>query len=373
LPITLQLILPVGLSFHTFQSMSYTIEVYRKRQTAERHFGIFALYVMFYPQLVAGPIERPQNLLGQFRTQHVFDIDQARSGIELMIWGFFKKVVVADRLALLVSPVYDAPLNVYFGPTLITATMLFAIQIYCDFSGYSDIARGAARVMGFDLMENFRLPYFAKSISEFWSRWHISLSTWFRDYLYIPLGGNRVSLWRHQFNIAVVFLVSGLWHGASWNFVIWGALHAIFMILSALGGRVFRTPRYVLWTALSWAGTFALVCFAWIFFRASDLTHASYIATHLTTGVLTAIKARSLDVFMAAQNRYPGLPSEHVIAALVVFILLIAELLSANKKQWERFFCRKKFMRRIAYLTLITLILGFGVFDNSIPFVYFQF
>jgi len=214
LPI-LNIILPIGLSFHTFQAMSYTIEVFRGNQKAEHHFGIYALYVMFYPQLVAGPIERPQNVLHQFHERHYFSRQNLIDGLRLMLWGLFKKVVIADRAAQYVNIVYGNPEN-YHYLNLVIATLLFSIQIYCDFSGYSDMALGAAKTMGFDLTVNFRRPYFAKNIQDFWSRWHISLSTWFRDYLYIPLGGNRKGVIKRYMNTILVFVVSGFWHGASW-------------------------------------------------------------------------------------------------------------------------------------------------------------
>src|SRR4029079_15792055 len=233
----IKILLPIGLSFHTFQAMSYTIEVYRGHQNAERHFGIYALYVMFYPQLVAGPIERPGNLLHQFRQRHDFDSGRVASGLSLMLWGFFKKIVIADRLALYVNLVYNDP-GQHTGSTFILATIFFAFQIYCDFSAYSDIAIGAAQVMGFKLMTNFRRPYFSSSISEFWTRWHISLSTWFKDYLYVPLGGNRVSRPRLYANLLVTFLVSGLRHGARWTFVVWGALHGAYLIVSLATERI---------------------------------------------------------------------------------------------------------------------------------------
>jgi D-alanyl-lipoteichoic acid acyltransferase DltB (MBOAT superfamily) len=232
-------LLPIGLSFHTFQSMSYTIEVYLGRQKAERHLGIYALYVMFYPQLVAGPIERPQNLLHQFREYHPFDADRTFSGLRLMLWGFFKKLVVADRLAPVVDVVYGNP-HAYGGAWLLLATYFFAVQIYCDFSGYSDVAIGAARVLGFKLMTNFNRPYAAASVTEFWRRWHISLSTWFRDYLYIPLGGSRVSKPRWCFNILIVFLISGMWHGSNWTYLAWGGLHGILVILTRSSERLLR-------------------------------------------------------------------------------------------------------------------------------------
>ena len=216
----LSIILPIGLSFHTFQAMSYTIEVYRGNQKAERNFGIYSLYVMFYPQLVAGPIERPQNLIHQFYEKHYFDYERVVEGLKLMLWGLFMKLVIADRLAIYVNAVYNNSAQ-HSGITLLVATVFFAFQIYCDFAGYSSIAIGAARVMGFNLMTNFNRPYFSTSISEFWKRWHISLSSWFKDYLYISLGGNRVSIPRWYLNLFIVFVISGLWHGANWTFIIW--------------------------------------------------------------------------------------------------------------------------------------------------------
>ncbi|HLP50774.1 MAG TPA: MBOAT family O-acyltransferase, partial [Chitinophagales bacterium] len=229
----LQILLPIGLSFHTFQAMSYTIEVYRGNQKAERNFITYALYVMYYPQLVAGPIERPQNVLHQFYEKHDFNHDRVVSGLKQMMWGFVKKMVVADRLAIFVNVVFSEP-SQYHGITVIWAIIFFTFQIYCDFSGYSDIALGASRIMGIELMVNFNVPYISTSIKEFWSRWHISLSTWFRDYFYISIGGNRVSKPRWYFNVFAVFLVSGLWHGANWTFVIWGALHGTYQVFGHL-------------------------------------------------------------------------------------------------------------------------------------------
>ena len=226
-------ILPVGISFYTFQALSYTMDVYRKEITHERNLFRYALFVSFFPQLVAGPIERSKNLLTQLRDDHKFDYNRVRYGLLVMLWGFFLKLVIADRAAILVNTVYDRYTE-FGGAMLLLATVCFAIQIYCDFASYSIIAKGAARVMGFELMDNFRQPYFSTSIAEFWRRWHISLSSWFKDYLYIPLGGNRKGTVRKYFNLMVVFLVSGLWHGASWNFVIWGALHGIYQILGAV-------------------------------------------------------------------------------------------------------------------------------------------
>lgn len=271
----LSLILPIGLSFHTFQSMSYTIEVYKGNQTAERDILIYALYVLFYPQLVAGPIERPGHLLHQFREAKKFDLENLSSGCTLMLWGFFKKMFVADRLAQFVKETFvhgqTVPWNSF---SLLLGIYFFTFQIYFDFSGYTDIARGAARVMGFSLIENFQNPYGAKNISEFWHRWHISLSTWFRDYLYIPLGGSRTSLTRWMFNIMVVFLLSGLWHGANWTFAIWGALHGFFIIVSRLRQKFFSSLDDRMPDAFKILITFNLVAFGWIFFRADDLSMA---------------------------------------------------------------------------------------------------
>ena len=290
-PPTLDLILPVGLSFHTFQSLSYVIEVHRGRQRAERDWRVFATYVLFFPQLVAGPIERPQNLIDQFRARHDFDPALLTSGLKRMAWGFFKKLVVADRLALHVNDVYADP-AAHSGPQLVVATVAFAYQIYCDFSGYSDIAVGAARILGFRLMENFDAPYASTSTGEFWRRWHISLSTWFRDYVYVPLGGGRAGPWQRTRNLLVTFALSGLWHGAAWNFVVWGLLNGLYVSV----GHASREWRDRFWTSagltpegtprivLRWATTFLLTCFAWVFFRAASLADAAEILSRLGTG-----------------------------------------------------------------------------------------
>lgn len=240
----LNIILPIGLSFHTFQSLSYVIEVYRGNQKAEKHFGIYSLYVMFYPQLVAGPIERPQHMLHQFYEKHEFNYLDVTEGLKRIAWGLFKKVVIADRLASYVNPVYNN-YDQHNGTSLILATVFFAFQIYCDFSGYSDIAIGTAKVMGFKLIENFKRPYFSWSISEFWRRWHISLSTWFRDYVYIPLGGNRVKKAGKYLNLMLTFILSGLWHGANWTFVIWGDLNGIYLVVGQMLAPLFPGPEVI--------------------------------------------------------------------------------------------------------------------------------
>ena len=284
-------LLPIGLSFHTFQAMSYTIEVYRGNQKAERNFGIYSLYVMFYPQLVAGPIERPQNLIHQFYEKHVWDTARVKSGLLQMMQGFFKKVVIADRLAMVVDPAY-ANLSNQSSLNLIMASIFYSFQIYCDFSGYSDIAIGASRVMGFKLMNNFNAPYTAKSIPDFWRRWHISLSTWFKDYVYFSLGGNRVSVPRWYINIMIVFILSGFWHGASWNFVIWGALHGLFQLMGLTLNRIF--PHLAADQLRSVAGiwmyrlfTFLLVTIAWVFFRIPKFGDIQIYFRQITQGTFS--------------------------------------------------------------------------------------
>ena len=360
----LGLALPIGLSFHTFQSMAYTIEVYRGRCRAERDPLRYALYVLFYPQMVAGPIERPQNLLPQLSLQKEFDYGKVSSGLRLMLWGFIEKVVIADRLALAVIPVYSNP-RAFSGPALLGATYLFSFQIYCDFCGYSDIAIGAARVMGIDLMQNFRRPYLAASVGEFWHRWHISLSTWFRDYLYIPLGGSRRTAVRVCFNLALVFLLSGLWHGANWTFVIWGALHGAYMVASRLSSGL--RQRVVSWLGLErsvvrqWLRiffTFNLVSFAWIFFRANSLADALYIVQHLLQGWAVPLRWGSADA---------GLMAAELAGLMLVLLLQERGISPAAVLQRQ-----PRAVRWAAYYAALAILLFFGVF-NSAAFIYFQF
>lgn len=345
------LALPIGLSFHTFQSMSYTIEVYRGHQRAERHFGIYALYVLFYPQLVAGPIERPQNVLWQFRQRMDFDWDNLRTGLWWMVWGMFKKVVIADRLALVTDPIFANP-EMQNAGSLAVAAVFYSIQIYCDFSGYSDIALGAARTMGFRLMINFRSPYFARSIAEFWQRWHISLSTWFRDYVYIPMGGNRRGRFRTNINLLVVFLLSGLWHGADWKFVIWGAIHGCLLITSRIG-NVDKDYSKKLPGWLQTALTFAVVTVAWIFFRAHNVGDAFMIVCKLA-------KLSSWDL--------PNLPisdGEMGFCMLLIVLLFLKEHLLPDYVP-----ARRSFWPSLGVATLLCYL--WGVFGSN-QFIYFQF
>jgi len=361
----LSILLPIGLSFHTFQAMSYTIEVYRGHQKAERHFGIYSLYVMFYPQLVAGPIERPQNLLHQFREPHEFDYDRVVGGLKLMLWGIFKKLVIADRLSIYVNATYNNA-DQHNGTTLLLATIFFAFQIYCDFSGYSDIAIGSAKVMGFKLMTNFNRPYFARNISEFWKRWHISLSTWFKDYLYISLGGNKVSVPRWYFNLFFVFLVSGLWHGANWTYIIWGALNGFYLVFAIMtqGVRnkinditgIHHLPKFH--HALQILTTFALSCFAWVFFRANNVNDAFTIIG---------------KIFTLPGPLFYESASELIYPFASILLLLAVELKNEFYKGDFSFFNNKNWVVRLgSYTMLIIIILVIGVFDGG-QFIYFQF
>jgi D-alanyl-lipoteichoic acid acyltransferase DltB (MBOAT superfamily) len=368
---TFAMVLPVGLSFHTFQSMSYTIEIYRRRVRPERHLGIYSLYVLFYPQLVAGPIERPQHLLPQLRAPHSFDWDRVKSGLGLMFIGFIKKMVIADQLSVLVNTVYDKPQD-FTGTPLILATYAFAFQIYCDFSGYTDIARGAARVMGFDLVLNFDKPYLAENIADFWRRWHISLSSWFRDYVYYPLGGNRAGFRRQCLNLMIVFSLSGLWHGANWNFVIWGALHGTLVIgwhlLKRLKASVvpkvsFSHPFYRFVSILV---TFHLVTFAWIFFRAKTFTDALHVVTHLFKGV-------SLKEIHEWVPGYP--PSEVILSGILVLCLVVAQGLDTRWSLRQRI-SRQPLLVRAGVYTFLFVVWSFFVITGDVAsqrFIYFQF
>ncbi len=360
----LQVILPIGLSFHTFQSMSYTMEVYRGHVRAERSLAHFALYVLFYPQLVAGPIERPQNLLPQFRVAHRFDLDRCLDGLKLIATGLFKKVIIADRLAPLVDAAYTAPQQ-HSGGQLLLATYFFAIQIYCDFSGYSDIARGAARVMGFELMRNFNRPYFATSIGEFWRRWHISLSTWFRDYVYIPFGGNRAGRGRRCVNLLVVFVLSGIWHGANWTFLVWGLIHGLIMAgeIAVRRGRPERAPTG-LRALVRGLFVFNVVALAWVFFRAASLTDATLILHRIFTAFAAPAASWHLSALQLAT------------ALALIAALFIAEWLGRERPVWVRLAALPRWQRWGAYylLALAFAVLALtGPQQTAQPFIYFQF
>ena len=370
----LKIILPIGLSFHTFQAMSYTIEVYRGNQKAERHFGIYALYVMFYPQLVAGPIERPQNILHQFHEKHYFNYDDVVRGLRMILWGLFKKVVIADRISTFIEPFYNYPKD-YTPFTMLVVVFLFGYEIYCDFSGYSDIALGCARVMGFRLMLNFDRPYSAKSIAEFWRRWHISLSTWFRDYVYIPLGGNKVSRGRQLFNLFLVFLLSGLWHGANWTFIIWGALHGLALIYENVTKdtrkKLFALMPTALSNALSKIFTVSFVMLTWIFFRANNVKDAIYIASGLPKSFAQAF---ALILHRSLLGKYlKEAPLNSILSCFACIALLeCLHFLQKNKTIDEFIGSFSWPLRWGIYLTAVLAILMLGVFNNR-QFIYFQF
>jgi D-alanyl-lipoteichoic acid acyltransferase DltB (MBOAT superfamily) len=365
---TLNIILPVGISFYTFQTLSYTIDIYRGQLKPTTNPLAFFSFVAFFPQLVAGPIERASHLLPQFYKTYKFNYGQVKSGLLLMAFGLFKKMVIADRAAILVNQVYNNPSD-YHGYEVVIATVLFAFQIYCDFSGYSDIAIGAARTMGFDLMKNFDSPYFSKSITEFWRRWHISLSTWFRDYVYIPLGGSRKGKYRTYFNLFAVFLISGLWHGAAMTFVIWGAIHGtIIVIEKALGGlrqKMFTRKGHPLSYLIGIPITFTIVCFAWIFFRANSFMDAKTIVKQASESVPSINSIYDL-----------GLPN-HEFKLLFVAILLLL-LFEIIHKRFNALKVLNKIIlpvRWVAYLLIVFSVLIFGIYgeDTLQEFIYFQF
>lgn len=358
------LTLPVGISFFTFQTMSYTLDVFWGKQKAERHFGKFALFVTYFPQLVAGPIERASNLLIQFDQRKPFSYENASFGLRTFLGGMILKIVVADNLARYVDAVYNNVYD-YIGWPLLFATYLFAFQIFCDFAGYSYMAIGIARIMGINLMENFRQPYLAASIRDFWRRWHISLSTWFSDYVYLPLGGNRVPLLRYNINIIITFLISGLWHGSNWTFIIWGALHAFYMLSAFyIPDSLVKKLPYFFKVFI----TFSLTCFAWIFFRANSLADASYILNHMFVGMFDwstllqlrrpVVIGRSFDIISL------------VMLTLGVWIVhIIQQYIGHIRYNLSRV---SQFLRIILYYVSIAGIFLLGEFGGH-QFIYFQF
>jgi D-alanyl-lipoteichoic acid acyltransferase DltB (MBOAT superfamily) len=372
---TLNIILPVGISFYTFQTLSYTIDIYRKQLKPTKDAISFFAFVAFFPQLVAGPIERASHLLPQFYKTYTFNYNQVKSGLLLMAFGLFKKMVIADRAAILVNQVYNNPSD-YQGVDVIIATVFFAFQIYCDFSGYSDIAIGAARTMGFDLMKNFDSPYLSKSITEFWRRWHISLSTWFRDYVYIPLGGSRNGKYRTYANLFIVFLVSGLWHGAAMTFVIWGAIHGFIIVFEkaiikqrkAVYSKLNITKDSVLRKVIFIPIVFLIVCFAWIFFRANNLHDALTLISNINLSNISNITNGKIYEL--------GLIKPEFIVAIIAILLL-------TLFEWyhKKFNFQKRLSKQVLpirwsfYLTIALVIIVFGIYgdDHVAEFIYFQF
>jgi len=375
----LNILLPIGLSFHTFQSLSYTIEVYRGNQKPERHLGLFALYVMYYPQLVAGPIERPQELLPQLHAHHEFDYLRVTSGLKLMLWGMLKKVVIADRLAPFVSPVYDSPAS-YPGISICIATLFFAFQIYCDFSGYTDIARGSSQVMGITLIRNFQRPYFSTSIAAFWRRWHISLSTWFRDYVYVSLGGNRTGPIRHFGNLLGTFLLSGLWHGANWTYVAWGGLNGLYLTCEALARSArehffaesqWQTMR--LYVTVRWAMTFSAICIGWILFRAKTVQDAWYMISHLTGGFGALPSHLKEKTFQRTYVLMLQDKDEFIIALAAIAGLIAVEWMQRRGSMRDRLAALPGWCRWSVYYGAVAAVLFLGSFNKAQEFIYFQF
>lgn len=350
----IKLLLPVGISFYTFQSLGYSIDVYRGKTKAERNFGTYALFVSFFPQLVAGPIERSNNLLPQFHKQHRYDYNNFMSGLNLMIWGYFLKLIVADRCGIYVDTIFNN-VDMHNGGSYLLASLFVTFQIYGDFGGYSLIAIGAAKIMGFQLMDNFHRPYLASTIGEFWHRWHISLSTWLKDYVYIPLGGSHVRKIRCYVNLMLTFLISGIWHGADWTFICWGALHGAFLCIErALGLNKKHYSGYRRF--VHWAATFILVCFAWILFRANSLADAIVIIT---------------DIFI--NQGIPKLEYANFIAiGLALAILILKEL--SDEFNWPINITKSRhwIVRHMYISIIIAYILLLGVLGGD-QFIYFQF
>jgi D-alanyl-lipoteichoic acid acyltransferase DltB (MBOAT superfamily) len=387
----IKFLLPVGISFYTFIALGYSIDVFRGTRKAEYHFGYFAAFISFFPQLLAGPIARSTQLLPQFFENREFDSQRVSDGLKLMLWGFFKKLVIADRLAILVNQVYNTPQN-YEGFALLLATYFFAFQIYCDFSGYSDIAIGAAQVLGFKLMDNFKRPYYASSISDFWNRWHISLSTWLRDYLFLPLayyftrkmpGKNYLKLRSdkliYTFSTMITFLLCGLWHGASWTFVIWGAIHGFYLIVAVwtkkLSSNVYTFLKIkkasVLRNAVDIFITFHLVLIAWVFFKANSLSDAVYIITHIFP-----LKLNDFIMLLSstgAAETALGLTKRGLILAIIsICILEIVHFLQSRGSVRQILSQKPILLRWAIYYLLIISIISFGEFHMQ-EFIYFQF
>lgn len=358
-PATLQFMLPVGISFYTFQTLGYVIDVYRKRVEPERNFIRYAAFIAFFPQLVAGPIERTENLLPQIGKEQFFSYEKASYGLKLMAWGFFKKLVIADTVGIYVDQVYSES-HYFNGFSLFLATLFFAIQIYCDFSGYSDIAIGCAKLFGIDLMTNFKSPYFARSLKEFWSRWHISLSTWFRDYVYIPLGGNRVSSVRKHWNLIVTFLASGLWHGANYTFLLWGLFHGVGQVLEKILGKWFAKFQNRLLT-------FFLVVMGWIFFRADTISEAFYVLGHMWIGISSPV-----NYVMNGIRDFHMTPLDGVSVIVPVIMLTVYDYVSLKTDPISRISALSLKARWAVYYGFMLFFLLFASF-NAREFVYFQF
>ena len=384
----LEILVPVGISYYTFKKVSYLIDVYRQKQEPEKNVGTFALYVSFFPEITAGPIDRADTLIPQFCKTTGFDYRRVTDGLKLMTWGFFKKLVIADRLAAFVNKVYDNPLQ-FEGLSLVMATVYFSFQIYCDFSGYTDIALGAGKIMGFDLMENFNRPYFAKSVGEFWKRWHISLTSWLMDYLFLPTAYSvsrkikqprvmriRAETWAYMVGITTTFVLCGLWHGAKWTFVIWGSLHGLYLAVSFATKksrrRLFKKLKIkknsIVRKTVRLSITFSLVTFAWIFFRANSISDAFYIITHLFSGWS---KVFNLTGLMEALH-FGLFKRELIVAAVSVFFMILVHLLRKELTVEQWISKQKVVLRWVFYVGLLLWVLVFA--DTTAEnFIYFRF
>lgn len=364
----LDIVLPMGISFYTFQAVGYLIDVYRGEVEVMTNPFRYALFISFFPQLVAGPIERAKNLIKQVNEYHKLEFDNLRDGFVLMLWGFFLKLVIADKAAVVIDAIYNNYTE-YSGMLFLIASILFALQIYCDFAGYTYIAMGSARMLGFRLMDNFNSPYLATSVAEFWRRWHISLTSWFKDYLYIPLGGSRKGTVRKYINKVVVFLVSGLWHGAEWSFVVWGGLNGIFQVIEEMLG-IANKSKSRLTKVLRIVITFVLVDFTWIFFRADNINSAIYIIKKIFTDT-------SFSQISEGQLFQLGLTNKNfTVLIIAILILLIADVLKYRDIKFKELLYKQNIILRYAfYVVAFFTIVIFGTYGSEVPstFLYFQF
>ncbi len=363
---TLNIILPVGISFYTFQTLSYTIDIYRKRIQPTESMLTFFTFVAFFPQLVAGPIERASRLIPQIEKAPVFSYRQAGSGLKLMLWGFFKKMVIADQLGVIVDTIYAEPAS-FQGWGVLIATLLFGYQIYCDFSGYSDIAIGTARLFGIELMTNFKTPYLATSLRNFWHRWHISLSTWFRDYIYIALGGNQSSAAVWIKNIILTFFISGLWHGANVTFLIWGSFHGLFYVLEKYLSPVFRLSNK-LKNRMGWLITFLLVNVSWLFFRANSMSHIKTLISELRF----LESSTSTNLLKTIFTEHSFTPAGRML--LFIFPLFIASEFVLKQQAFDEAVSKlSKPVQWVIFYLIVLIILFFGLLNSAPQFIYFQF
>jgi len=367
-PFLLKIILPVGISFYTFQTMSYTIDIYRGKMKSNKNLLQFMTFVSFFPQLVAGPIERASHLLPQFSKKRKFDVFEFKEGAKQALWGLFKKIVIADNCAFYANQIFENS-DAYPGSVLVIGVILFAFQIYGDFSGYSDIAIGISRMMGIDLMQNFKSPYLAENIQDFWRRWHISLSTWFRDYVYIPLGGSKVdSSFRRSLNIIITFTVSGFWHGANWTFIIWGALHSLFYFVQTAYSKNMATVKILptkLVNIFSILVTFIAVTFAWIFFRAESFTHAmNYISEIASSSIISS---------PVGHLKLMGSSVKPFIIIISLVYLSIFEIKNRDARYSFQVGHFKAPVRTLIYCSLLLILIFFRATNGKLDFIYFQF